>query len=1309
MRYSKAFSSLVIAVMVFSMVFPPFAYAEEIAPEPQTTLDNNQETGTITVCSGTTINYITDADRQRLWESTIGFTADEINDLNPQQNALQEAGTFENPMYLAVAPEGAEKKVDFRSFATLMGVTGEDAMRDLALQLGVQIDRDNVISNDAEVLISRANLYAENQGKASVFMNKLAEWGLVEQGATQLPAASEPAYSELKISLPGGGNQIALSDLYKLEAMDPESCLLQDRINGRVTYMGLLAKDLTYGDDGEQIYSGRYESPASGGVDDELNDGSNQHFTGESITGYIDLGQGSNILIPSFYENWLKTFKTINNIQFAIGGLTLLTSSMHTKNLIAQQQKVEGNLQSIQGLDIGRSMESVFKSEVTLLDDAGDVILDATTGTPITKTFSTLSMDEVENLYASGNPVAVEYAGVAGVKGQITKFTSQLEEAQTIIGTWSRVKKLASPALTTSIVLGFTWLGPGRFMFEVNDGLLLETTSSQNGQYLTVVANRKPAEGFRSATNPFGSGKVQEMMGDFMGITAPNKAFEMGKIFIINKAEEESQTAGSNSVTRLGSFGANWQVFTNWEGPSSSMNFEDLRNLKSDEKYTSMGFITNDILPEATINQAVKGEAYKYLTALALPFIASRSVSTAFGNLLGVATMLKGFEIGMSIDEDFGEGVVCEKKTLDELKAWYIGVTAAGEAIDIALTFGGPALAAKAAASSSSSMLYKMFARSISTKVFTKRTIVDLFHILNPIVAAQMYAGNRAMQYVSSCKDSQYKILAYSDLSEGEIGESTSGTEQLLESIDDLSSQLGIGSAAQSSFEPQTSVSQLEQLKDTLSFKAVLQDQFGAVSPEEIYYLQIEESAWSVQGGLFDQLEGQGCAFNENYAGDGLNFNLGEDGITVYNEDGSVRLSLNDYWNKVRALGRMRSQENARVILPNKIIDHSLDCPGPFIEIDYRANAVLKGSCGDDCLKTAISMVTGREASNDLSDAIGTISSVDTDKGVASFAGDTIRFIVLYPDEDELFGEEVTAPGVEQLGLASRQELQASKLSISVGENGVVSAELSGSGQPKRGIGSVKTIIGDKGKIEFSNGKMLLFVYSLAGTSAQNIRDLTSSLQDGEMNLGVQAKTGAEESGEELNAALDAIQGEGGMDVLETDDHIYYFDGENLRVIDKNTGEATDYAITGREDLGNGQYAFDTDQGQFRFGFDMENGQPMLSAEGPNGLNEVLALLAARGDDGILTFNPSTGAINVYNGQDIPLSPEFASKGISFMGDENGRTRGVPANNPFTANWDTGGTSNRGGLNLPSWPENQLLVALMVSVVLIGVAFVRRD
>ncbi|PIZ91353.1 hypothetical protein COX86_00140 [Candidatus Micrarchaeota archaeon CG_4_10_14_0_2_um_filter_60_11] len=1315
----RAFSIVVMAALFLSG-FTPFAYAaatpaDQTAGDAQTpsTTQSTQSTATdaLADCPDTLIHEISESERKQLWDSTLGFQAKEINDLAPADALTNTAGDVTSPMNLNVAPQGAEQTVDFRSFAVLMGKTSEADLKTLAKQTGVRLDKDGNVPSDARALVSRANLYAESAGKKSVLMQKLAEWGLVPGGATTLPAAAPNPYDNLKISLPGNGKQIALSDLYKLQDLNPNSCLLGDTIKGRVSYAGLLNKDITYGQPSKQLLSGSYESPATDGKDTALSVDSNQHFRFGTLLAYLDRGGGGSILVPAYYEEWLKWFRGINDIQMLtalIGGIgsVALEKQLAQRTIITKEAFERANAQTA---IIAQEYSSLARST----DPAVSGALSKKVGPLIDKyTANPNSLTSAQQLVAERSIA----------KDELAHLNLQIKQFKTMQATASRFKQTATGMLYSSLIFGIGWLGPGRIVYEVSDGFMMQASGSGN-KYVKIAVNRELAKDYRDATDPGGLGRVQELVGKLTdGATGtPEKVFNPGKVFIINKGEPQTQAKLSNSITtvRPASEGG-WNIATQWAGQSSSVNFEDLRKINKDEKFTSMNFVVNEILPEGVIDRSVNGDMYKYVTAIALPVMLSKSVFTEAGRAFGIAMIYKGFAIGMAVDEDQGKDLPCTKNDLNGLKSTYLSIATIGYGSQIILTVVLPATSL-ATGKGELAVTLRTIGKIGTSPIM--RSTSDILNWVNPVEALQMYHGNVAMTYVTNCMDSQYKILAYAPLSTEAAGAAAgnAGTNPL-QALQSLTSQLSAGSAAENTYAPKNTSTQLDKLKDALSFRAVMDGQNGAVAPEEIYYLQIEESAWSVQGGLFDQLERKGCKFSENYqSGDAL-FNLGEDGITVYNKDGSVRLALTDYWNKVRALARMRSQENGRVILPNRIIEHSFDCSGAFMEINYQGDPSLTGDCNADCLKKAIAEVTGRDVGNDLTPFIGRISSVDTDKGIATFADDAIGFTVLYPDESstalddynsangnagekEKFGQEVTAPGYDKLGgLASRQELRASKLKV----YGDGKAELTGSGVPATQIGKIKTIIGDRGKMEFSNGKVLVFIYSLAESSSQNIKAVTASLKDGEINAKVVAKTGAEESGSELNAALDKIQGSGGLNSLETEDKIYYFDGDKLRVIDKNTGEATDYVITGSKDLGNGQFRFDTDKGPIQLGVGMQNGQPTLTTTDSSGLKEILALLAARGDNGILTFNPSTGAINVYNGQDIPLSSDFTSKGIGFMADQNGNTRGVPVDNPFTKEYKTGGTAASNGLNLPAWPEDNALMALMLAAALLGIAFVRR-
>ncbi|MFH0973807.1 MAG: hypothetical protein V1817_03420, partial [Candidatus Micrarchaeota archaeon] len=278
-------------------------------------------------------------------------------------------------------------------------------------------------------------------------------------------------------------------------------------------------------------------------------------------------------------------------------------------------------------------------------------------------------------------------------------------------------------------------------------------------------------------------------------------------------------------------------------------------------------------------------------------------------------------------------------------------------------------------------------------------------------------------------------------------------------------------------------------------------------------------------------------------------------------------------------------------------------------------------------------------------------------------------------------------------------------------------------------LGEIRTIIGDRGKLEYdpSTGNLVLFIYVLADELAANIDKIKvtpteNTLADGVTKVPAVKMDTGEKTGlsDDFRNALQSIQGDGGMQSWEDENHLFYLTkdaagNDVLRVVDKKTGEVTDYKITGDPYLdANGRLVIPTEKGDFKFWFDKDpaTGAPILHAEGPGLQDLAAALLAARGQNGIMTFNPSTGAISIYNGQDIPLSPEFAKKGISFTGDAQGNTIGIPQENLFgsTRGGTSGSTTTSGNqpFSLPSWPEDAAMAAVMLASVLGLVLVIRR-
>jgi hypothetical protein len=1351
----KKFASAVILLLCAELLLP-YAYAPAASAQ-ETQVETTQ------YCGGVTVHKISDDDRQRLWDATLGFTASEINDL-ARQDALANDLSFDNPMNEPAKNLGFyAQSIPVTQLSTLLG---EDP-RDTTVQLGMENRLvQGKVPEGLEVDIVTARAYAESRGQKSEFVDSLRELGLLPPAGSDAAVETDPV-NELKITLPESGNEIALSDLYKLEAQNPESCLLDETFAGRASYAALLYDDLAYGTYSNEIASGKYvyapTEEVNGDPDTALMS-SNQHFTADDITGMLNLNGGNHLLVPSFYEDWFRFVGTINEIEFYTSlGVGLLAATdvkvaegkikkyeRFRKAALEAQNEYGGifrqNLNAIESNDL----LELFKTITNDLDDDALALDKATVlakkkgwieGTAKIETIDDLTdIMEKQGLTQTGLQSYVKDFEKQGKK--VSEYSEDIEKLTKTQSKFESLSNLAGKHLFNSIAFGFGWLGPARLIFQLSESIIFRAKSKASNQHILLMSNHGVMQGFKESTGMFGAGELLERIGSDSETYNPDKAFNPGKIIIINKGQ--SDTESRQSTTTISPRAHGWSVSTNWEGDSDTTNFEDVRNAVSDD-YTSMAFKTNEILPNSLVNTRVSGEIYEYAASVGIPLILSVTIAKQLGKGFGIGAALVGLQTAMNIPEDYGKGMECSAEELDSIKGWYTGLLIAAGIVEVGATAvlphnllgiktgilgeNTPTLIRRFGGSKPGQSLSHLFGGSPG-KFFEK-----FISWVSPAQVIILYYNALGTEYVTNCKDSQYKILAYKKLEGGEEPAASQSTgDQITQGIESISEALGVGSASETSYSGAATEEQLQGMSEILNFKAVMKNQVGAVQPEELYYFQIEESAWSVKGGLFDKLEEKGCVFTENYQNGDQTVSLSTDGIYVYNEDGSVRLALTDYWSKVRALSRMRSQENGLVVLPNKIIQAPLNCEGEFIEVNGAGTAEMSSGCETGkCLLEAIEDVLGRDIGDDLSSAIGTVSSVDTTEGTATFSdSDGVRFLYLGNEYEEKlkelqeagtgpvpettpglidakrFGTEVTAPNVANAAKTTHLEVLASKLTI----NGDGSTEISGSGTNPTEIGEFRTLYGSRGKIEFDGSNIMVFIYSLAETSAQNIKDIEATVNDeGEIELKVDAKTGAEEVEDELNAALEKIAGEDGVQVLETEEKIYYLtDDGKLRVIDKETGEAKEYKVTGVSMDSNGNLVIDTPKGPFRFGLGMQNGQPMLSAQGPDGLNEVLALLAARGSEGMLSFNPSTGAINVYNGQDVPLSADFQKKGISFMGDENGNTYGVPANNPFTTDWSTTGTSSkRTGLTLSAWPENGWLAALMMLFVLAGVAFVRRE
>lgn len=136
-----------------------------------------------------------------------------------------------------------------------------------------------------------------------------------------------------------------LCDLFKAQKMNSTQCVLDnENIQGRVTYVALLDKDLVYCNAANsQCVEGKYVSPASGDKVDDLP--TEQHFVSRDTTGFLNLGKdGGNLLIPSFYEDWVAFSGWWNHLDFMASTMLGVSMLFYNKNNLKELEHTKENL-----------------------------------------------------------------------------------------------------------------------------------------------------------------------------------------------------------------------------------------------------------------------------------------------------------------------------------------------------------------------------------------------------------------------------------------------------------------------------------------------------------------------------------------------------------------------------------------------------------------------------------------------------------------------------------------------------------------------------------------------------------------------------------------------------------------------------------------------------------------------------------------------------------------------------------------------------------------------------------------------------
>lgn len=1284
-----------------------------------------------------TVHSISDAERHQLQNFVFSpngaFRADSLNDLSDLDAFAHSADKPTDPFSKERKKQESEnpdldKTVNLIQAAKLQGTLAGKTDEEIAKTLGLWDDTKQKIRNNGEVRISEAKAILEKQPKGSPYQEVLDKIQEQLKSATDKKGQEEKdkeatkelePYERYKVILPGSGKEVSLADVFRSKKIDPESCLLKGEIiNGRVGYIARLDADLTYGTKNAQLLSGDYKSPATGKPNPELTserggEKLNQRIYGSSVVGYLNLNGGGNLVVPEYYRDWIVFTTAYTKADFYASMVGALAAFGAIKDLETAKKIKQDQITNIRTREpnplVAQQMEAQIFGSIQK-NPAGHFMLERdlpVSGGGIARSFeidvSVPGAPPTLRYYdAAGHPLPrADVPGITTVEEAVKRepgmrfqrsggLEGDIKEAEYNIEALKKVKGTLEGRVITSFMLAGGWLGPARMAFSINNGILFQARHQKDDKYLRVLANKKVLEDFKKASSFLAIGKLQELAAEYAGFgLVPEKAFYAKNLLLLNYPEAQ-KTANYESTTRLKSQDdGTISVISRWRGPSYTLNYEDMRgfaNKEGPESQTSIDIVTNNILAEPALEDK-NLKSFTSFFSIAVPFIVTKKIFDLQERALGAGIFLTTLEY-LDINENYGKDASCDPKEYEELKTAYREAFWAQTATSILLL---------------SRQFVTPFRQFLQTTGFGKSILAGTLNVLdftNPFDAWRFHVGNKGITYTSNCRDQMHTILTWQTIPE-KAGNTVNVVAEKIPGVSDTASKLGLGKIIGANQEEAKAAAALKNLKDVLNIRTVEQDQGGFVSTPELLYVHVDQSTSSIKGDLYGLVQ-SACGLQDRLqSNDGRSITFG-DGLEANNVDGSKALSFQSEVWKLRAMARNKIQAISRVIIPNKIIQSNLNGGSDaFLEIAPTGQSVLVSPPCD--LARAIFELTGRQIGTDFTQAIGKVRQIETSEGDASLMDGQIDFV-------SRNGIGASVPTPEDLRKAITQGGR-----VSIRNNGQVVLYGTASSS-QQAIGTLKSVIGDNGALHYdaATGQISLIIYSIFETSAQNIQGVTMDQRGKGAQIQVQAKRGLEDSAQKLNAALDKITGQEGLTSFETKDHIYYItpDGK-LRVLDKNTGKATEYNITGQITKdGAGNLIIPTDKGPFKLNLTNENGQPTLSAEGPDGLKEVLALLAARGQEGILTFNPSTGAINVYNGQDVPMNPAFATQGIGYSGNADGTSQGVPVDSPFLAPTTPGGpgSGTPPKLFLPSWPEQLPLAVLFAGLILFGVIAIRfRD
>ncbi len=157
---------------------------------------------------------------------------------------------------------------------------------------------------------------------------------------------------------------------------------------------------------------------------------------------------------------------------------------------------------------------------------------------------------------------------------------------------------------------------------------------------------------------------------------------------------------------------------------------------------------------------------------------------------------------------------------------------------------------------------------------------------------------------------------------------------------------------------------------------------------------------------------------------------------------------------------------------------------------------------------------------------------------------------------------------------------------------------------------------------------------------------------------------------------------------------------DHLRVIDKETGEVEDY--TGQiVQTPEGLKLIGDDGTEHELKFSEKDGAPFVQLDG----EKPELLTAAQGKNGSFYYDPDKGLWFAENAQLLPLIEAFR-EGIAAKVQPNGETTATASGNVL--NVELGKDEGTGFLNLPSMPEDKIMLLIILSLMVASFVVIRR-